>query len=139
MKASIDIDKLFVDALLNSGAAISELTGGRVYDPGRTADAEREDKIPYVVVNVEGGYNVKNNKDIAGEGDCDSVSVNVLLVAESRKQISEMFNSGREAIGHKLVNSGIVDDYSVKFSPLAIDIEKPCVYMTLTYDVEVLL
>lgn len=137
MYSSIDIDKLFILALLEGSPELQSIVKGRVYDPGRSADAEREDLIPYIVVNIGGGSNQKNHKECTGEGDSDIVDVNLLLVAEGRAQLGEIFRHTRKVLRLYLEESEDVLDYGVSFSNVQMDISKPCVFVSLKYSVEV--
>lgn len=142
---SLSTDRFFYDALRNDSDIIAT-TGGRIFNPGREDIDEEEDKIPYIILSLDGVQNEHaDNKDECGEGLVDSDTISVLVVAENRNKLANLANTVRNVLHQALDEFWDEDvelygfsifDYSFSAGPVQLDASKPCCFQTLTYVVD---
>ena len=133
----------YIFAVLNADTTVSTLTAGRIFNTDRSEADETADRIPYIIVRLDGGQNVQESKDDEMESDTDRAQVSVLCVAATRSALASLTAAVRTAIrgGH---GSGIDEstygfslvDYTLSYGPVQYDFERPCFYQALNYDME---
>lgn len=131
----------FIFQALTSSHDIMEATSGRIFNPGREEEDENEDKIPYIVISMEGVKNLDYSKD-GCESCYDEETVNVLVVSKDRSSLAQLATAVRKSIKGLYLDPGThnwgfdVIQYSMSASAVSLDPFKPCVYQTLTYILE---
>ena len=124
----------FYQALLASD--VNTEVDGRIFSTDRTTEEAKEDRIPYIVINDMGGQNQASDKD-EDEGDYDSVTIELMAVADTSEALADLCTDIREVIKdakcqEKIEHSPI--SYSISFSPVEYDREKDCYYRVLIYN-----
>lgn len=120
---------------------------GRIYTTARTAEDEREDKVPYIIVTHDGLENLCDSKDDV-EGHCDRVTIGVTIVAEHREALASLAQHARNSVRrcywaavedeeHEAHNA-CPSDYTLTTSGVEYDPDKPCYSQTIYYECEVL-
>lgn len=141
---SLSTDRFFFQALRTEGDII-ELTQGRIFNPAREDIDEEEDKIPYIIISLDGTQNVPTDKDAQGEGRLDTDTISVLCVAEDRESLANLAELVRRTLRKALVDFGedeaveygfSITDYAFAGGAVQFDPGKPCCFQTLTYSVE---
>lgn len=140
---SLSTDKYFYQSLRTS-ADILESTNGRIFNPAREDIDEEEDKIPYIILTLDGVQNEPTDKD-CGEGRVDNDTISILVVAEDRERLSNLAELVRTTLRRALErfndNDSIeygfsITDYRFSAGGVQFDGSKPCCFQTLTYTVE---
>ena len=114
----------------------------RLFTVARPLQDEREDLLPYIIVQPN-GIRTASTKD---GGITDTCSIGLLLVATTYSQLVEMAQQVRDAIyncmqdpvylcEHEAHN---LFDYNLEVSAVSFDPGKPCYFLTLNYEVEML-
>ena len=124
----------FYQALLASD--VNTEVDGRIFSTDRTTEEAKEDRIPYIVINDMGGQNQETDKD-ENEGDYDSVTVELMAVADTSEALADLCTGIREVI-REAQSQGMIEhspiSYSISFSPVEYDREKDCHYRVLIYN-----
>jgi len=137
---SLQTDRFFAIALKES--EVNDLVEDRIFNPARDIEAEDEDKIPYIIISLDSVTNNIESKDDEGESMEDTAVVSVLCVADDREGLATLTESVRDAIKDAYDNwtqsdttefGFILDDYQFAANGVQMDVDKPCVYQTLTY------
>ena len=138
---SLRAGKAFLSALRSSdelkamlGAEMEDgtLTGARIFYIARTEADENEDRIPYVIV-MPGAITSEGNKD-----DYDAyelATVEVLIVAADGESLCDLAEKVKETIESTLIGDDTFAFQEATYSASApqYDPEKPCYFLTLTY------
>jgi hypothetical protein len=129
---SLTTDKFFYDAL--RGTSIDKACGGRIFNPARPTVDEDKDRIPYVVIFLESVANMSQTKDDI-EGDTDSSSVVLLVVASDRQSLGELTTGIRRRIKEywKSRPAEAPIDWEFRAGPVQYDVVKPCCFQELMY------
>lgn len=138
---SLRTDQFFYSAL-SSSPAITDKVQDRIFNPARTTVDENEDRIPYLIITMDGVTNDESTKDDV-EGQTDTVEIGVLCVADDRESLADLTEAVRMQMVsylHQAEEGQEVDDaelapYDWSFSASAVmyDEMKPCVYQSLRY------
>lgn len=138
---SLRTDQFFYDAIKASSSILEEVDG-RIFNPARSTVDEDEDRVPYIIITLDGGSNDSGTKDDV-EGDTDTVSISVLIVHNDRESLAELAEAVR--LQCRTFLSQVEDDeesedyalapldWSFSFGEVAYDDMKPCVFQTLRY------
>lgn len=141
---SLSTDKFFYNALRNS-ADVIKVTEGRIFNPAREEIDEEEDKIPYLILSLDGVQNEAIDEDSAGEGRVDTDTLSLLCVANSRSGLADLTELVRKTLRKALLAFGddevaeygcSITDYKFSAGAVQFDFMKPCYFQTLTYNVE---
>lgn len=132
-------DKFFYKAL-KSDEDIMAMTSGRIFNTARTTEDERQDRIPYVVIMHMGMNNDAESKE-SWEGEYDTETVEILVVAETREDMAVLttlirraVKTYREAVYQEGDDDDAPIDYHPSAGPLMYDPQKPCFYVTMRYE-----
>lgn len=139
---SLRTDQFFFNALKASDS-ISTTLDGRIFNPDRSTIDEDEDRIPYIIIRMEGLTNSSQTKDDI-EGSTDSVRISLLCVADDRDSLAELTEAIRQqcrSYWESVVDDETADDHllapidwSFSAGEVNYDAMKPCVYQILTYE-----
>lgn len=141
---SLRVGKAFIKALRTNEALMRRLggqgnppTGARVFPVARCAEDEEADTVPYIILIPE-GINAEGTKDRYEDGDTAQVSL--LVVAKTYNELCDLAQSVRDTLASELQaasegESFRIDDYTFSANAVQMDIEKPCYFQTLTYQV----
>jgi hypothetical protein len=107
-------------------------------------------KLPYIIVNNDGGRNVAESKDDNFESGDDSVNISVRIAARNRQQLDDIATMVRDTIRQRMLDvvSAVPEDefdvyclapydYEFSFSDIAFIPDKPAHQIVLYYQCEV--
>ena len=144
---SLITDAIFVKALRSNAALIASLPAGDVYNTAIALPDEDLDNadVPYVIVSQGEGVNDGTTKDDY-EGDTDSVNITIEVAARTRAELGTLADRIRKAVRRYFRASEEGDelhdmvplDYQFSFKPVTYDPLKPCWWMELNYQCDVL-
>jgi len=139
---SLQTDIIFSRALHDS-EAFSSMVDGRIYNTAIPLPDEEIDNVPlpYAIVAYDGMVNDASTKDDPYEGDYDTVTISVLLVAGTRPKLSELSETARVAIHDFFANLTDDDqdydlvpiDYTLSAQGVMYDQFKPSYWLKLIY------
>ena len=142
-------DTFFIKALKSDAELIGMLPSGGVYNNVADPDYDMQNvKLPYIIVNNDGGDNTATTKDDQFEGTEDRVNVSIRIVARSREELAAMALRVRKTVcdfareslervmsGHPEKGDELCPyQYTFRFSDIAFDMEKPAHAQMLYYD-----
>lgn len=133
---SLRTDQFFYNALRNNSVLYDEIDG-RLFNTARPTVDEDEDRVPYIIIILNGGSNDIGTKDDV-EGTTDTVNVSILVVANDREELADLTETVRDTCRDYLQSNGGTDstapiDWSFSFDTVVYDTMKPCLYQTLRY------
>ena len=135
-------DQFFYQAL-RTNADIIEMTDGRIFNPARPEEDDNEDRIPYIIISHNGGTNSQEDKDFGMESDTDTCNIAVLCVTSDRESLADLTQLVRDTLKKAIrddqdeIEQGYeITDYTLSYDSVQMDITRPCVYQTLTYNCE---
>ena len=138
---SLQTDKFFFRAL-KANADIMREVEGRIFNPARSTTDENEDRIPYIIVKMDGLTNDQGTKDDV-EGDTDTVQIGIMVVADNRDALAPLTDAVRQqciTYLHQVEedpNSPLKTiapfDWVFSAEGVQYDPDKPCVYQILNY------
>lgn len=138
---SLCTDKFFFKAIA-ADATITEATGGRIYNTADDSVENEEDtQVPYVIITNQGGQNVVEDKDDAGESGTDQENISIEIAATSREELYGIAKAVRLAVKDAFADSAELGadgepgifDYQVSWGPINFDEWKPCYWLVLNY------
>lgn len=138
---SLQTDRIFWVAL-KENEDLNEVVEGRIFNTARDNEREEEDKVPYIIITFESLQNDGGTKDDAGESEYDQATVSVLCVANDREQLAAITEEVRDTIKATYASWSQADEeefgfsfekYQLSANAIQMDIDKPCIYQTLTY------
>ena len=142
-------DIFFVKAIKSNEWLLSVLPKGNVYNNVADPDFDMQNvPLPYVIVNNDGGDNLVATKDDEFEGQEDRVTISIRMVARSREELAEMAVQVRRTIvdytraAQQRIEAGEAVDgdqyapyqYTMRFSDISFDMEKPSHSQMFYYD-----
>ena len=138
---SLHTDKFFFNALKANADIMNEVEG-RIFNPARSTTDEKEDRIPYIIVKMDGLTNDQSTKDDV-EGDTDKVQIGIMVVADNRDMLAPLTEAVRQqciTYLHQVEEDPTsplknIAPFDWEFSAEGVqyDYEKPCVYQILNY------
>lgn len=138
---SLQTDKFFFRAL-KANADIMREVEGRIFNPARSTTDENEDRIPYIIVKMDGLTNDQGTKDDV-EGDTDTVQIGIMVVADNRDALAPLTEAVRQqciTYLHQTEEDPISPlktiapmDWTFSAEGVQYDPDKPCVYQILNY------
>lgn len=144
---SLQTDIIFVKAIKSDTDLISHLAAGDVYNTTIALPDEDLDnaKVPYCIVSQGEVVNDNYTKDDY-EGETDNVTITIEVAAKTRPELGMLADMIRKAIRRYFSNSQEGDedhdmvpvDYQFSAKPVTYDQLKPCYWMELTYQCEVI-
>lgn len=138
---SLRTDQFFFNAI-RANTSLWNQVGGRVFNPDRSTVDEKADRIPYLIIHMDGVRNDIGSKDDV-EGDTDTVQIGILCVASDRDKLATL----TEAVRRQCITylHQVEEDPTASDRPLAptdweftaeavnYDEKKPCVWQQLNY------
>ena len=144
---SLQTDIIFVAAIKSDTELLQQLAIGDVYNTAIALPDEDLDNadVPYVIVSQGEGVNDRTTNDDY-EGDTDSVNITIEVAARTRAELGMMADRIRKAVRRYFRASEEGDelhdmvplDYQFSFKPVTYDPLKPCWWMELVYQCDVL-
>ena len=144
---SLQTDIIFVAAIKSDPELLRQLAIGDVYNTAIALPDEDLDnaEVPYVIVSQGEGVNDGTTKDDY-EGDTDSVNITIEVAARTRAELGTLADRIRKAVRRYFRASEEGDDfhdmvpldYQFSFKPVTYDPLKPCWWMELFYQCDVL-
>jgi len=107
-------------------------TGARIFYVARAETDELQDRIPYVIV-MPKGITTQGNKD---NYEAEEVAtVGVLCVAIDGESLVDLAETVKATIEDSLQGDDTyhIDDFAFSASAVQFDPDKPCFFLTLTY------
>ena len=131
-------DKFFFDAL-KASADIMGRVDGRIFNPARPTIDEEEDRVPYIIIDLESVANDGTTKDDV-ESDSDTATVSVLCVENDRDSLASLTQAVRNQCRAYLtaVGDAVIVDWQFSATEVGYDPMKPCCYQTLRYQCDVI-
>lgn len=140
---SLQTDLIFIRAIRDS-QMITNAVGGRIYGtaiPMPDADADKV-AVPYVIVTFDGLVNDQETKEEGYEGEEDTVTVGILLTAETNAALHALSEAVRnrvrtffEGIKENDPERGLIpESYQLRAGRIEYDPIKPCYYQELSYE-----
>lgn len=150
--SGLSTDIFFIEAIKSNEELMALLPAHDVYNNVADPDYDMDNvKMPYIIVNNDGGSNDNMSKDDRYESDEDKVNVSVRVVARNRKELDDLATTVRRtihqyildaddtAVGEEPVNYDLKPwDYTMSWSDIGYSMQKPCHYVVLQYSCEVL-
>ena len=144
---SLCTDIIFVQAIKSDTALLGRLAARDVYNTSIAMPDEDMDNapLPYVIVAQGEGANDNSTKDDY-EGDTDTVSITIEVAARTRPELGSLAHDIRKTIRRYFIaereNGEQADmvplDYQFGFDPVTYDPLKPCYWMRLKYQCDVI-
>lgn len=138
---SLQTDKFFFNALKANADIMNEVEG-RIFNPARSTTDEKEDRIPYIIVKMDGLTNEQSTKDDV-EGDTDKVQIGIMVVADNRDMLAPLTEAVRkqcitylhqvEEYPTSPLKNVAPFDWAFSAEGVQYDPDKPCVYQILNY------
>lgn len=126
----------FSRALIRSNA-VTAIVADRIFLPARPTVDEKEDTIPYIIIEPGGVTNISRTKDDSVEGEEDTATVSILCVAESHDHLMDLCEAVRDRF-IEAWEAGADDpltpvEWQFMASEEIYDPVKPCNFITLNY------
>lgn len=144
MKSSLNID-LFFFAALNASEPLKGMVGKRIFHTFRDSTAEKEDKIPYLIVTADEAKSQYTTKD-DGMAPLDSATCSVLCVAKNPNDLAELTTAVLEAVD-TAYNDQIWDEHedwdfciegiTPDADAIEADPDKPCLFRWMHFACEI--
>ena len=137
----LELDEIFYNAL-TADTTIASDTGGRIFSTCvevPPADADNT-PLPYVVITDDGLQNEQGTKDSVWESSEDHVQASIIINAESPKAVKRLTRLARKAISTYIESLTGEIPYLTSLSTqgVAWDWTKPCYYLTLQYQCDII-
>ena len=139
---SLTTDKFFYKAL-KANQTLVTMTKGRIFNTARSSVDEKEDRLPYIIITLDGVANAPSTKDDV-EGYTDTVQVSVLCVAHDREKLGQLtvlcrkqLLSYQQLCVQDSMTAGAEDcpdGWAFSAEAVMYDDLKPCFYQTLHYE-----
>lgn len=139
---SLQTDIIFQHALASKESFVTAVDG-RIYNTAIPLPDEdlMNVPLPYAIVSFDGMTNDETTKDDPFEGEYDSVTIGVLLVAKTREELATLSQDARDAIHDYFLDvpdddedyNLVPEDYRVSAQGVQYDSLKPCYWIRLNY------
>ena len=144
---SLQTDIIFVAAIKSDTELLKQLAIGDVYNTTIAMPDEDLDNadVPYVIVSQGEVVNDGTTKDDY-EGDTDTVNITIEVAASTRAELGTLADRIRKTVRRYFMASEEGDelhdmvplDYQFSFKPVTYDPLKPCWWMELNYQCDVI-
>ena len=144
---SLQTDIIFVAAIKSDTELLKQLAIGDVYNTSIALPDEDLDNadVPYVIVSQGEVVNDGTTKDDY-EGNTDTVNITIEVAARTRAELGQMADRIRKTVRRYFMASEEGDelhdmvplDYQFSAKPVTYDPLKPCWWMELVYQCDVL-
>lgn len=144
---SLQTDIIFVKAIKSDTELLQQLAIGDVYNTAIALPDEDIDNadVPYVIVSQGEVVNDGTTKDDY-EGDTDTVSITIEVAARTRAELGTLADRIRKTVRRYFMASEEGDelhdmvplDYQFSAKPVTYDPLKPCWWMELNYQCDVI-
>ena len=146
---SLVTDIAFVAALQGNSTLMAKLAAKRVHNTSIAVPDKDliNAPLPYIIVSFDGLQNDDSTKDCSYDGETDKVQIGIEIAAKSRRKLGELAQDVRDTIrSYFETYSGptseteedltdiIPEDYAFSANGVQYDPDKPCYFMTLTYN-----
>ena len=129
----LNVDEFFYK-VLSSDTELKAMVDDRIFNSARDKEADKEDKIPYIIITYEGGT--------AGEGDKDTrltplehATVSIICCANDREDLADLTDKVEEIISEAFEDYDeydsddwkfVIDNASYEAKEVMYDIDRPC-------------
>ena len=144
--SGLSTDIFFIAAIKSNTELMEALPAHDVYDNVANPDEDMDNvKLPYIIVNNDGGQNIAESKDDNYESEDDRVNISVRIAACNRQQLDAIASEVRKTIrnyaiqmtGPDHLDSEMAElapyDYEMSFSDISFVPDKPCHQIVLYY------
>ena len=143
--SGLSTDIFFIAAIKSNTELMEALPAHDVYDNVANPDEDMDNvKLPYIIVNNDGGQNIAESKDDNYESEDDRVNISVRIAACNRQQLDEIASEVRKTIRDYAIqmtdphlDSEMAElapyDYEMSFSDISFVPDKPCHQIVLYY------
>lgn len=143
---SLQTDIIFVRALRGNQELMAQLPAGDVYNTAiALPEPEAENApLPYIIVSFDGLVNDQTTKD-SFEGDTDTVTIGIEVVASTRKELFDLTQAVRSTVLAFFEDLPEDDedfaeapmDYQLSATAVNYDDLNPCYWQRLSYQCDV--
>ena len=136
--SAIEADKFFWEAFRQYNDLYTYVNG-RIFNPARTMEDERVDKVPYIIIMHTGATAEAANKDVMFD-DLTNATVEVLVVATTRQELAAVCMNVMKAVENAVENGldaeiGFEVEYiSPSVGAVQYDPAKPCMFTSITFN-----
>ena len=145
--SGLSTDIFFIAAIKSNTELMEALPAHDVYDNVANPDEDMDNvKLPYIIVNNDGGQNIAESKDDNYESEDDRVNISVRIAACNRQQLDAIASEVRKTIRQYMIDMDNADpgqegelfdlkpyDYEMSFSDISFVPDKPCHQIVLYY------
>lgn len=145
--SGLSTDIFFIAAIKSNTELMEALPAHDVYDNVANPDEDMDNvKIPYIIVNNDGGQNIAESKDDNYESEDDRVNISVRITACNRQQLDAIASEVRKTIRQYMIDMDNAEpgqegelfdlkpyDYEMSFSDISFVPDKPCHQIVLYY------
>jgi hypothetical protein len=145
--SGISTDIFFIAAIKTNTELMEALPAHDVYDNVANPDEDMDNvKLPYIIVNNDGGQNIAESKDDNYESEDDRVNISVRITACNRQQLDAIASEVRKTIRQYMIDMDNAEpgqegelfdlkpyDYEMSFSDISFVPDKPCHQIVLYY------
>jgi hypothetical protein len=145
--SGISTDIFFIAAIKSNTELMEALPAHDVYDNVANPDEDMDNvKLPYIIVNNDGGQNIAESKDDNYESEDDRVNISVRITACNRQQLDAIASEVRKTIRQYMIDMDNAEpgqegelfdlkpyDYEMSFSDISFVPDKPCHQIVLYY------
>ena len=145
--SGISTDIFFIAAIKSNTELMEALPAHDVYDNVANPDEDMDNvKLPYIIINNDGGQNIAESKDDNYESEDDRVNISVRITACNRQQLDAIASEVRKTIRQYMIDMDNAEpgqegelfdlkpyDYEMSFSDISFVPDKPCHQIVLYY------
>jgi hypothetical protein len=145
--SGLSTDIFFIAAIKSNTELMEALPAHDVYDNVANPDEDMDNvKLPYIIVNNDGGQNIAESKDDNYESEDDRVNISVRITACNRQQLDAIASEVRKTIRQYMIDMDNAEpgqegelfdlkpyDYEMSFSDISFVPDKPCHQIVLYY------
>lgn len=145
--SGLSTDIFFIAAIKSNAELMEALPAHDVYDNVANPDEDMDNvKLPYIIVNNDGGQNIAESKDDNYESEDDRVNISVRITACNRQQLDTIASEVRKTIRQYMIDMDNAEpgqegelfdlkpyDYEMSFSDISFVPDKPCHQIVLYY------
>ena len=145
--SGLSTDIFFIAAIKSNTELMEALPAHGVYDNVANPDEDMDNvKLPYIIVNNDGGQNIAESKDDNYESEDDRVNISVRITACNRQQLDAIASEVRKTIRQYMIDMDNAEpgqegelfdlkpyDYEMSFSDISFVPDKPCHQIVLYY------
>lgn len=129
----LEADSLFFSALLGDEELV-KITGGRIFDTARTSEAESEDRIPYIIITLDGVTADSPHKDIYYDAE-ETAIVSVMCCTQTREALSDIMKRVLKTVKDYVLSESNSLSLNYAAGKVMYDFTKPCYFQTMTFSI----